>query len=325
MQSCAESNLRGLLGLVVAFLGAKVVVALAFQSACYIPINAAPSLPVLAFAFGVTLLTVAVFVRKIVLAQQVDVPPGNRRAVGHGIEKRLPARGILDLSRLRFLSDAALASLHAHRYQMRHTISRNPFCGLGFRSLEHYQNSTPFSSPILGDSDAIPEAYGSETSHLNHLTSALSSQTPCRIWYFCWKTGPDRSEAEVEVVATYELYNVNRANRRGTVRLEHKSWVGYLNLKVLDPNTEQSKWKKQRVGVLGRKSEMSKRQAQETLEKIVAQKTGGTTQPKADEHIVTLGWFIRNRFFPLREGSIHNSYPANCSPHPFRLQLSGVS
>ena len=33
---------------------------------------------------------------------------------------------------------------------MRHTISRNPFCGLGFRSLEHYQNSTPFSSPILG-------------------------------------------------------------------------------------------------------------------------------------------------------------------------------
>jgi integrase len=94
-----------------------------------------------------------------------------------------------------------------------------------------------------------------------------------------------------------------RSYQRGTVRLEHKSWVGYLNLKVLDPNTEQSKWKKQRVGVLGRKSEMSKRQAQESLEKIVAQKTGGTTQPKADEHIVTLGWFTRNRFFPLREGS----------------------
>ena len=29
----------------------------------------------------------------------------------------------------------------------------------------------------------------------------------------------------------------------------------------------------------------------------------GTTQPRADEHIATLGWFTRNRFFPLREGS----------------------
>jgi len=38
-------------------------------------------------------------------------------------------------------------------------------------------------------------------------------------------------------------------------------------------------------------------------DEIIAQKTGGTTQPRADERIVTLGWFTRNRFFPLREGS----------------------
>jgi integrase len=94
-----------------------------------------------------------------------------------------------------------------------------------------------------------------------------------------------------------------RSHQRGTVRLKHKSWVGYLNLKVLDPNTGESKWKKQRVGVLGAKSQMSKRQAHDELGEIIAQKTGGTTQPKADEHVVTLGWFTRNRFFPLREGS----------------------
>src|SRR6266568_1530208 len=94
-----------------------------------------------------------------------------------------------------------------------------------------------------------------------------------------------------------------RSHQRGTVRLEHKSWVGYLNLKVLDPNTGESKWKKQRVGVLGAKSQMSKRQAHDELGKIIAQKTGGTTQPRADERIVTLAWFTRNRFFPLREGS----------------------
>jgi len=73
---------------------------------------------------------------------------------------------------------------------------------------------------------------------------------------------------------------------------------------VLDPNTGESKWKKQRVGVLGAKSQMTKHQAEDALEKIIAQKTGGTTQPRADERIVTLAWFTRNRFFPLREGSI---------------------
>ena len=33
----------------------------------------------------------------------------------------------------------------------------------------------------------------------------------------------------------------------------------------------------------------------------IAQKTGGITRPRADERIVTLSWFARNRFFPLRE------------------------
>ena len=94
-----------------------------------------------------------------------------------------------------------------------------------------------------------------------------------------------------------------RSHQRGTVRLEHRSWIGYMNVKVLDPITGESKWKKQRVGVLGAKSKMTKYQAQEALKQIIAQKTGGTTQPRADERIVTLGWFTRNRFFPLREGS----------------------
>jgi integrase len=75
-----------------------------------------------------------------------------------------------------------------------------------------------------------------------------------------------------------------------------------MNVKVLDPNTNESRWKKQRVGVLGKKSKMTKHQAQDELEKRIAQKTGGTLQPRMDEKIVTLGWFTRNRFFPLREG-----------------------
>jgi hypothetical protein len=43
--------------------------------------------------------------------------------------------------------------------------------------------------------------------------------------------------------------------------------------------------------------------AYDELERIIAQKTRGTTEPRADETVVTLGWFTRNRFFPLREGS----------------------
>ena len=42
-------------GLVVAFAGVKVILALAFRHAHYVPISALPSLPVLGFAFGVAL------------------------------------------------------------------------------------------------------------------------------------------------------------------------------------------------------------------------------------------------------------------------------
>jgi predicted permease len=51
----------GILGLLIAFLGVKVLVALAFRSAHHIPISATPSLAVLGFAFGITLLTGVLF------------------------------------------------------------------------------------------------------------------------------------------------------------------------------------------------------------------------------------------------------------------------
>ena len=65
-----------------------------------------------------------------------------------------------------------------------------------------------------------------------------------------------------------------RSHQRGTIRLEHNSWVGYMNLKVLDPITGESKWKKQRIGGLGAKSKMTKHQAQDSLGEKIAQKTG---------------------------------------------------
>lgn len=51
----------GLFGLVIAYLGARTMIALAFHSATFTPISAEPSWPVLGFAFAVSLLTGIVF------------------------------------------------------------------------------------------------------------------------------------------------------------------------------------------------------------------------------------------------------------------------
>jgi predicted permease len=60
-ESVVLSVLGGAAGVVVAYLGVKLMVALAFHSAHYVPIDATPSLPVLAFAFGLSLFTGVLF------------------------------------------------------------------------------------------------------------------------------------------------------------------------------------------------------------------------------------------------------------------------
>jgi predicted permease len=60
-ESIVLSVLGGVAGVAVAYLGVKLIVALTFHSARFVPIDATPSLPVLAFAFGLSLLTGALF------------------------------------------------------------------------------------------------------------------------------------------------------------------------------------------------------------------------------------------------------------------------
>ena len=60
-ESIVLSVLGGAAGLAVAYLGVKLIVALAFHGAKYVPIDAAPSLPVLAFAFVLSLMTGVLF------------------------------------------------------------------------------------------------------------------------------------------------------------------------------------------------------------------------------------------------------------------------
>ncbi|HTD54235.1 MAG TPA: FtsX-like permease family protein, partial [Silvibacterium sp.] len=60
-ESIVLSVLGGAAGLIVAYLGVKLMVALAFHSAKFVPIDATPSFPILAFAFALSLLTGALF------------------------------------------------------------------------------------------------------------------------------------------------------------------------------------------------------------------------------------------------------------------------
>jgi predicted permease len=60
-ESIVLAVLGGIAGLIIAFLGVKAIVAIAFHSSHYVPIDATPSLPVLAFAFVLSLVTGALF------------------------------------------------------------------------------------------------------------------------------------------------------------------------------------------------------------------------------------------------------------------------
>ena len=60
-ESVVLSLLGGIAGIAVAYLGVKLIVALTFHGAHFVPIDAQPSLPVLAFAFGLSLLTGVLF------------------------------------------------------------------------------------------------------------------------------------------------------------------------------------------------------------------------------------------------------------------------
>src|SRR5271165_6444981 len=65
LQALAESVLLslggGIAGLLVAMAAAQLLLALAFSAAHFLPISVAPSLPVLAFACGVSLMTAIIF------------------------------------------------------------------------------------------------------------------------------------------------------------------------------------------------------------------------------------------------------------------------
>jgi len=91
------------------------------------------------------------------------------------------------------------------------------------------------------------------------------------------------------------------SNQEGSILLRGKRWYGFYRKDVIDPETEASR--SVRICVrLGLKTEMTKAAARESLRGEIAKQTGQLPDGRLLKDAVTFEWFIRNRYFPLRQG-----------------------
>ena len=96
---------------------------------------------------------------------------------------------------------------------------------------------------------------------------------------------------------------MGKSHQRGWVVLRGRKWYGYYRRTVLDPITNEQKVDVIPI-VLGPKSELTKFQARERLEHEVTKQTGTDSGSRVmNDGSVTFGWFVRNRFFPLKEAN----------------------
>jgi integrase len=96
---------------------------------------------------------------------------------------------------------------------------------------------------------------------------------------------------------------MGKSNQRGWIVLRGKKWYGYFRRTVFDPTNNECKTDAIPV-VLGLKSEMTKYQAREALEREITRQIGPDLGRRVmNDGSVTFGWFVRNRFFPLKEAS----------------------
>ncbi len=91
------------------------------------------------------------------------------------------------------------------------------------------------------------------------------------------------------------------SHQEGSVLLRGKRWYGFYRKDVLDPETEESR--SVRVCVrLGLKTEITRAAAREMLRSEIAKQTGQLSDGRLLKDAVTFEWFVRNRYFPLRQG-----------------------
>jgi integrase len=95
---------------------------------------------------------------------------------------------------------------------------------------------------------------------------------------------------------------MGKSQQLGWIVLKGKRWYGYYRKSVIDPETEGV-----RVSIvpvrLGLKSQMTKGAAHAALRDEIAKRTGQIGDGRVlKDGSVTFEWFVRNRYFPLRQG-----------------------
>jgi integrase len=89
----------------------------------------------------------------------------------------------------------------------------------------------------------------------------------------------------------------------GSVVLRGKKWYGYPRIQRKNPITGAKVYDRRPI-ILGPKNSMTKKEAREKLYREIIKrkggvKTGGLTM---NDGSVTFGWFVRNRYLPIKEG-----------------------
>src|SRR5277367_765828 len=92
------------------------------------------------------------------------------------------------------------------------------------------------------------------------------------------------------------------SHQRGYITPRGKQWYGYYRKEVNDPTSDEQKTVRVPV-ILGLKSKMSKFEAREALQREITKQVGQPGSPTRvmNDGSVTFGWFIKNRFLPLKE------------------------
>jgi len=88
----------------------------------------------------------------------------------------------------------------------------------------------------------------------------------------------------------------------GHVTLRGAKWYGYPRIPLRDPVTGELQSKRKPI-ILGSRSIMGKKEARETLAREIAKRRGWfrSNGQVMNDGSVTFGWFVRNRYFPLKE------------------------
>ena len=89
--------------------------------------------------------------------------------------------------------------------------------------------------------------------------------------------------------------------QKGWVNPRGKKWYGYFRRTIVDLSTHETKTVTVPV-ILGLRSEITKTKAREMLAREIAQQQGQITEDgTVKSGAVTFGWFVRNRYLPLKE------------------------